>query len=470
MGSDFISDAYEQAIAYLYGRINYERTADTAPYPFRLKRMNALLDRLELHGIAGRSIPVIHIAGTKGKGSTANMVAAMLGAAGIRTGLYTSPHLVRLEERFTVDGQLAAESEVVELVASIRNEADRMSSSELGTPTFFEMTTAMALTHFRNRNCQAVVLEVGLGGRLDSTNVCHPAVTAITSIGFDHQHILGNTLGEIAFQKAGIIKPGIPVVIGVTRKEARDVIFQVAEENHARRFAINEQFDCHAVTTTKQDPSDDNPTTDEWCTTFDLHSHDAVIQSREHWMVPLDGAHQARNAAIACVIMDLLGSVLDVPIERQQAGLSQLRMAGRVERFSIGKKIDIILDTSHNDDSIAGLCECIARRADGRPITVVFGTSRDKEHRPMLSRLCAEADHVILTRYHGNPRFRDTAELFRDLPSGAQATTQDQPLEAVQMAIDRVKGPHLIVVCGSFFLAAEVRAMLQQLAINRGKS
>ena len=152
---------YAGAIAYLYGRINYERTADTAPYPFRLRRMNELLDRLDLRGIAGRDIPVVHIAGTKGKGSTSAMVASMLSASGYRTGLYTSPHLLKLEERFTVDGQIPSEAEVVQLIDSIRREADQMAASEFGEATFFELTTAIALLHFRNHQCEAAVLEVG---------------------------------------------------------------------------------------------------------------------------------------------------------------------------------------------------------------------------------------------------------------------------------------------------------------------
>lgn len=455
------SDEYQRAITYLYERINYERTADTAPYPFRLQRMTELLDRFDLHGVAGRSIPVIHVAGTKGKGSTSSMVASMLTAGGYRTGLYTSPHLMRLEERFTIDGKLPDESQVIRMIESVAGEADQMAQSSLGAPTFFEMTTAMALLHFRNSGCTAAVLEVGLGGKLDSTNVCYPAVTAITSIGFDHQHILGNTLGEIASQKAGIIKAGVPAVSGVVQREARDSIDEIAAKKDAKLFAIGRQFDVHALT---------NLGSDDWSTHFDLISHDPAIGDRKDWTVPLDGDHQAANAAVACTIMDLLAaSGIVVPESVQKLGLANTKIAGRVERFRLRPGVDIILDTSHNIDSVASLCQCIRKRLGNRPVTVVFGTSRDKEHRPMLQELCDHCDAITLTRYHGNPRYREPAELMRDLPDevgsqGKFAIVIEDPIVAVRAAIDRITGPHLVVICGSFFLAAEVRPMLLSLS------
>jgi dihydrofolate synthase/folylpolyglutamate synthase len=452
-----ISAHYARAVDYLYARINYERTADTAPYPFRLRRMNELMDRLDLHGIAGRAVPVVHVAGTKGKGSTSTMIAAMLTAGGFRTGLYTSPHLIRLEERFTVDGKMASKVEVIRLIEEIATEADRLAVSDVGAPTFFELTTAMALRHFQASECTAVVLEVGLGGKLDSTNACHPTVTAITSIGFDHQHILGNTLGEIATQKGGIIKPGIPIVTGVVQSDARSVIAEIAATKQARLFEIHSQFDCKM--------QESSPFLD-WSTTFDLISRDEAIHNRLGWTVPLDGEHQARNASVACVVMDLLSaSGICVSEDAQKRGLSNAKIEGRVERFRLHDNVDLILDTSHNIDSIAALCDCISRRSQGRPVTVVFGTSRDKEHRPMLALLSRSSDFLFLTRYHGNPRYRDTAELLRDLPQGETAVIEDDPSAAVQAAIGRVSGPHLIVVCGSFFLAAEVRPGIVDLAL-----
>lgn len=443
---------YTAAIEYLYGLINYEKTADAKPYPFRLQRMRQLLEILELQGVAGEELPVVHIAGTKGKGSTATMVAAMLSSSGIRTGLYTSPHLTELEERFVVDGQRASKSEVASLITTVGQIADHLATTDAGQPTFFELTTAVALLHFKRQACQAVVLEVGLGGRLDSTNVCSPAVTAITSIGMDHQHILGNSLGEIAYQKAGIIKPNVPVVSGVVDREPADVIEQVASQRGAPLLKCGTDFDFEVAAKL-----------DSWGSRFDLTSMHTAISNRANWHLPLDGAHQGRNTALACVILDLLrqSGTATTP-EQQKIGLAEMRCAGRIERFLLPDGGEVILDTAHNVDSINALCDCLQQRAAGRNVTVIFGTSRDKDHVPMLSRLCETADRLVLTRYHGNPRYREPAELMACLPPGRSATIQPCPETALAFARQTAIPPeeNLIVVCGSFFLAAEVRPLL----------
>ncbi|MHB8862477.1 MAG: bifunctional folylpolyglutamate synthase/dihydrofolate synthase, partial [Pirellulaceae bacterium] len=238
---------YQSASDFLFGRINYERTRGV-PYcsrVFKLHRMQQLVARL---GHPERTFPAIHIAGTKGKGSTAAMIASVLQAGGFRIGLYTSPHLQRLEERFVVDGRPCDEETLVRLLAHLQptilelDEQARQEREQQG-PTYFEITTAAALIHFRDQRVDAAVLEVGLGGRLDSTNICQPIVTAITSISFDHTRQLGNTLSAIAREKAGIIKPGIPLITGVTQPEPFGVIQQVARDNGAPLLALGRDFD-----------------------------------------------------------------------------------------------------------------------------------------------------------------------------------------------------------------------------------
>lgn len=252
----------QSAFDFLFGRINYERTS-LVPYStgeFKLDRIRRLLAAL---GDPHKKFPAIHIAGTKGKGSTAAMMASILQVAGYRVGLYTSPHLNSLEERFVVNGQLCSEPEFVSLVQEIQRAVHEIAEQELsgvspplGEHTFFEITTALGLLHFARQNVDAAVLEVGLGGRLDSTNVCLPAVCIITTISFDHTRQLGNTLALIAAEKAGIIKPGVPVVSGVTNDEPREVIRVIAAQQNAPLYERTIDFDTQPLSSIESETRD----------------------------------------------------------------------------------------------------------------------------------------------------------------------------------------------------------------------
>ena len=225
-----MSDDYQESLDYLYGRLNYERLGmPKGSAELRLGRMRRLLRRL---GDPHKSLRIIHVAGTKGKGSTSAMLAASLTASGVKTGLFCSPHLHRLEERFRVDGREATGSELVELVDAVRPAVDALDAGDRHYvhrgATFFEVTAAMGLLHFARKGAGAVVLEVGMGGRLDSTNVVRPILAILTTISFDHTRQLGNTLGAIAGEKAGILKRGRPAVSGVRGDEARAAIHRVA--------------------------------------------------------------------------------------------------------------------------------------------------------------------------------------------------------------------------------------------------
>ncbi len=240
--------ADSSALAFLTSRIDYER-ALSVPYgqrDFRLDRMRDLLARL---GNPQDALRIVHVAGTKGKGSTAAMTAGMLSAAGYRTGLYSSPHLDRVEERLAINGSACLRDELVELVGRVQPVVAVMDAESPGDalgstrPTYFEVVTALALLRFALHRVDAAVLEVGMGGRLDSTNVCQPLVSVITSISFDHTQQLGNTLAAIAGEKAGIIKPGVPVVSGVLADEPREVIAEVAARNACRLVQLGRDFD-----------------------------------------------------------------------------------------------------------------------------------------------------------------------------------------------------------------------------------
>ncbi len=410
-----------------------------------------------------RPVPLVHIAGTKGKGSTATIVATLLTAAGYRTGLYTSPHLHHLEERFCVDGEPCSKPDLVELVDCIREamqpEADRKSpesnASESNGYSFFELTTALALLYFDRQRCDCVVLEVGLGGRLDSTNVCNSTVTAITSIGLDHQHVLGNTLAEIAAEKAGIIKPGVPVVCGVLADEPRRVIHAIAASRSAPLFQRGRDYD---VTATPQV---------EWGTTVHYAGHTPPLRHDCTVSVSLEGAHQAANTAIAIAVIDLLRDQgLDIPEQSQTHALERLQCISRIERHLLPNDVIGIVDSAHNEDSIAALCATLRARQGDREITIVLGTSRDKDSEAMLRQLVSIADRFILTRFLRNPRFQYTSELQRLMPESHRdrVTIIEDPIAACQYGLTQATPGGMLVVCGSFFLAAETRGWMKSKA------
>jgi dihydrofolate synthase/folylpolyglutamate synthase len=484
--------AYNAALEFLYDRIDYERLArGVTRVPFRLHRTAELMKRLGLrrylyHGESPASrppVPLVHIAGTKGKGSTAAMVAAMLSSSGRRTGLYTSPHLHRLEERFRIDGVPCGPDDVVRLVQRVRPVAEALARESAGPPSFFELTTAMAMLHFDASGCEAIVIEVGLGGRLDSTNVFLPSVTAITSIGLDHQNVLGGTLDKIAAEKAGIIKPGVPVVSGVRPGQAdlsqdgpdpsegsteppvdpATVIRRVAEERSAPLFLLGDQFDFVA------EPRADWGLALDYTARFDQQQRQ---ETRLRLELDLEGRHQGHNAALALALTQLLGDRgVDVPHWAQAAGLSQLRCAGRVERFSLPDGVLGIVDAAHNEDSIGALCRCLEDRARERPISIVFGTSSDKTPSPLLRALGKHADRLYLTRFHGNPRYVPPHELLASVEPPRRAATEilDDPLEACEAALATATPGGVLVVCGSFFLAAETRGWLESRQRRQGK-
>ncbi|MEZ6089823.1 MAG: folylpolyglutamate synthase/dihydrofolate synthase family protein [Pirellulaceae bacterium] len=457
--------AYRQALDYLYGRINYEKLSKPSPkHPMKLVRMRALLAEM---GNPQSDLRIVHIGGTKGKGSTATMVSSIATAAGYRCGLYTSPHLETLEERFQVDRRLATPEQVVSLIDFVHSAADAIQKQGEGEVTFFEMTTAIAIEHFRRSACDLVALEVGLGGRLDSTNVCLPLVTAITSIGLDHQHVLGDTVELIAAEKAGIIKPGIPCVSGVQNRSAADVIRQVASEKQAPFIELNRHF-C---------PSNVSLNPSHGGATFDLTrlaESPGFLRERRQVQLALAGEHQVRNAAVALAIIDSLNHQIESRLSLTDAScrqaLANLRIPGRIESFD--GQPQVVLDTAHNRDSIAALRDVIEQRFADRDVVVVFGTSHDKDAREMIDILGRCCKHLLLTRYRTNPRWYPPQQLA--LLAAEVAGQNWQVIEDAHDAIDmarRLAGPGgVVVVCGSFFLAAEVRPNLVKQSIGEGRN
>lgn len=446
-------DPYRDCLDFLYGRLNYERSGmPRTPTELRLGRMRRLLRAL---GDPHHGLRIVHVTGTKGKGSTSSMIAAVLSASGVKTGLFCSPHLHVLEERFVVDGRPATVEQLVGLTEAIRPavhdfDADAESDRRRGV-TFFEATTAMGLLHFARQGAGAVVLEVGLGGRLDSTNVVRPAVSVITNISFDHTRQLGNTLGAIAGEKAGIFKRGLPAISGEAGEEARAVIREVARTRRSRYREIGEDFHLAYQPPTQplRRPSRGTVRVRTWARdwgTIDL---------------PLFGAHQARNAAVALAALDALGeSGPTVGPDDVRRGFATLRVPARVELM--GEVPWLVVDGSHNVASAMALAETLRDCFPKAPRTLVFGTTRDKDLRGQLRVLLPGTETVIATRYVENPRATpptEVAEAVLEL-SGKVAIVTVEPAEALAVARRETPEDGLICVTGSLFLAAETRDVI----------
>jgi dihydrofolate synthase/folylpolyglutamate synthase len=458
---------HEEALQFLFGRLNYERMLSIPYQPrhLKLERMRELLGRL---GNPHRALRVIHIAGSKGKGSTASMIASILSAAGYHTGLYTSPHLERVEERISVNGFSASGTDLVQLVRSVQPHVEmleRRGSSEDG-PTYFEITTAMAFLYFAEQGVDAAVVEVGLGGRLDSTNVCHPIVTAITSISFDHTKQLGNTLAKIAAEKAGIIKQAVPLVSGVREGAARQVIERAALEHGSPVATLGVDFDFQY-----QPPEEghgERAARRAYCGRIDYRKIDAAkIFSRTQLDLGMPGRHQAANAAVAMAVVDELGrQSWDIDDSAVRLGLASASCPARVE--VVAREPMVIIDAAHNVASIQALVETIGEIYSGGRRTLVFATTQGKDVRGMLMELLPHFDRIVFTRYLLNPRghqpdrLRELASQI-DRPGGPrrpQIEVCAEPTGAWNTALKGVTRADLLCVSGSFFIAGELRPVI----------
>jgi dihydrofolate synthase/folylpolyglutamate synthase len=446
---------YHEHLDYLYGRLNYEWLGmPKACGELRLRRMRRLLRKL---GDPHLALRVIHVAGTKGKGSTAAMLAAALSASGVRTGLYCSPHLHRLEERYTIDGTSTSPSELVALVDDVRDADDQLERDDSRHghrgSTFFELTTAMGLLYFARRKVGAVVLEVGMGGRLDSTNVVHPALSIITSISFDHTRQLGNTLASIATEKAGILKRLRPAISGVRAPEPRQAIRRVACQRRSTLRELDTDFWYEAI---PPEPPLVRPTT-------------GFVEPgtwRTDWgriRLPLLGSHQAHNAAVALAGLDLLAETHpDLAVSRQDvvAGFAALKWPARVE--VLGQNPWLVIDGAHNVASVAALVETLHTCFPPARRTLIFGTSRDKDFKGQLEALLPHFDTVIATRYVENPRSVAPETIVAAVSelNGQSIPIAADPAEALEVARRLTPSGGLICVTGSLFLAAEARAII----------
>jgi len=489
---------YPAALRFLESRINYEVTRGI-PYRSRCFKLQRMEDLLHYVGAPHKSLRAIHIAGTKGKGSTAVMVSSILREAGYRVGCFTSPHLETVLERLTINGQMCSEEDFADVIGRLIpavEQVDKEASARgyFHGPTYFEIVTAAAFLWFAQRQVHFAVLEVGLGGRLDATNVCSPVVTAITSISMDHMEQLGYSLASIAREKAGIIKPGVVTVSGVVG-EGSEVIQAVCAQvgSPLRQLGRDFWYVFHAPDPKAQDELLENR--QFLGTIFDfvggddfLGIGDSVFKKAakldysaikvpedtypkcvlESLQVPLLGEHQAANAAVAVAIIGELarqGWAIDEAAIRQ--GLMKTRWPARVE--VLHHRPLVILDGAHNGASVEAAVHTIRQFFGPRPLWVLFGTSRDKDVNSMLEILLPESQFMMLTQYSSPGRALGVDELFRlAIGLGAKEDklrVNPDPIAAWRDFYRQVPAHGILLVTGSLFLAGRLRrVMIQDLA------
>ena len=447
-----IESAYQEALNYLYSYVDYSltRAFRYAPEKFDLGRMQKFMEDL---GQPQQAYPTIHIAGTKGKGSIAAMCASALQAAGYRVGLYTSPHLQDYAERIQIDGRPISHVDLVKLVDEIKPYLE-----EGRQLTTFEITTALAFIYFQQQGVEAAVIEVGLGGRLDATNVVIPYVSVISSLSYDHTQFLGETLAEIAGEKAGIIKPGVPVVSSPQKDEARSVIERVASEQGAPLTLVGRDYLFAQLSHSLDEgqsllvwPAGQQALVDKYIESGEVHDWQPTRLN-----IPLLGYHQVVNAATAYAALQVAGQRgLSVTEDDICQGFGQVKWPGRFEVLQ--RQPAIVIDSAHNRDSALKLRLALDDYFPGQPVVLVFGASEDKDIEGMFAELMPRVNQVIATRsYH--PRAVDPEELVElahrfGRPAILLETVEQALEEAIRIADDEM----MVLVAGSLFVAAGAR-------------
>jgi len=439
--------SYNNALDYLYGFVDYslKHTSELVKAEFNLDRMFELM---KLLGNPEKKYPILHVAGTKGKGSTSAFMASALKQAGYTTGLYTSPHLQDFCERIQVNGQPISHAELGEIVELIKPEV-----AKIPFITTFELTTALGFLYFARRGVDVAVIEVGLGGRLDATNIVKPLVSIITSLSMDHTAVLGNTLALIAGEKAGIIKEGVPVVSSPQKEEAVQVLLKVAEKRSSQLTLVGR----------------------DWM--FAGGSAGLKGQDLELWQkggehvrlhIAMLGAHQVQNAATAFAALQVARkSGLRIKLTDIQKGFSQTFWPGRFE--IVQQEPPVILDSAHNKDSAVKLHETLDQYFPDRKVVLIFGASEDKDVAGMFTEWKPSLGRIINT-HADHPRALDPEKLA-DLARQIGIPAEVSP--SVAAALDRAlsissETGEIVLSAGSMFVTAEVRTAWQKIQELKG--
>lgn len=427
---------YQSALAYIssFGRFGSRPG---------LERMQWVLDQLG-HPEAG--LKFIHVAGTNGKGSTTVLIHNILQAAGYRVGMYTSPYLESFTNRIGAEGRDIQTEALVSLVERLRPHFEAVNQSNLGPITQFEVTTLLALAYYQELGLDFVVWEVGLGGRLDATNVVTPLISVITNVGYDHTEVLGETLGQIAAEKAGIIKPKIPVVTAVQREEPLTVIEETAANLQAPLYRLGHEFTYNRNWFTLDEQS--------------LDYSDAHLQLAD-LRLQLMGAHQCQNAATAlAVISQLRQNGYAITEQACREGLATTRWPGRLEVMR--KQPLVLVDGAHNPHGTLALQQALQEYFPEQKISMVLGILQDKERAEMFSHLLPHASRVIFAAPNYG-RATDPQVLLREAAEyQIPATTAANVAAAIEQAMAELADNEVLLIAGSLYTVSEAREYLKQ--------
>ncbi len=428
---------YQQTIDYLYVHLPMFSRIGAAAYKEDLHNTIALCQALDNPHTKFKSI---HVAGTNGKGSTSHMLAAILQQTGYKTGLYTSPHLTDFRERIKIDGQMISEDFVIEFVERTKQLSDSIQ------PSFFELTVAMAFDFFAKEKVEIAIIETGLGGRLDSTNVITPLLSIITNIGYDHTNILGNTLEKIAFEKAGIIKPGLPVVIGEYLAETKPVFISKAAQTQSAIYFAQKEYVSSNIT----------------FNTYQLHCNVTSTNNNitEHFTLDLNGLYQIKNLqTVLCAERILRGQGFNISNEAEKFGLANTKkLTGLRGRWDvIAEQPTIVLDVAHNEDGIRQLLHQLSVISDQfDQLHIITGMVKDKDVDKALSLLPKNATYYFTNAHI--PRALPAQQLQQ---KAAGYNLKGDLFENVNTAMNAAKQQaakdDLILICGSVFLVGEVK-------------
>lgn len=443
--------SYKEALQYIE---SLTPNAKTGKREYKLDRVNKLL---ELMGNPQESLKFIHIGGTAGKGSVSYLCAKILQEAGYKVGLHISPHIDRLNERIQFQGEYIPNKEFAELVGWIRPKIEQVGREHDGMPTYFEAIVAMAFEHFKRKKADVAIVEVGLGGTLDATNVITPLVSVVTNIAFDHRGILGWTIGAIARNKAGIIKEGVPAVTGATQKDALEVIEKKAKKEHAPLTLIGKD--------TKMKLKNSS---------VDGLVLDVKTEKNEYknLKTPLLGEHQVLNIATALTALEKAGLKKATKSVVRRA-LKEIRIPGRLETFHIetpyGKKT-FILDGAHNPKKMESLAETFKKLFPKKKITFIIAIKKGKNQTGTMRKITPMARKIYFTQFLATTDFgKNKSKSARSLSLKARKISRSikrritkDYREALHLAVEEYPKDDIICVTGSLYLVGEIRAELQR--------